>query len=171
MRELTTYHHVNGILFFDRLKQRRYAVNTQGVMINNEITLDSTPDHYADLQPNDAQYFQLSLTMDDLDEVIYMCRTIKYGVKIMKFEVINNNPNNFRAMINGTLELHIHHEDGVKAMPGLANIELLKEYWKNGVKQNAGENAAEVERLLRYVEPVQEEAPAKKARKPRSNSK
>lgn len=162
MRELTTYHHVKGILFFDRMKQRRYAVNTQGVMINNEITLDSTPDHYADLQPNDAEYFQLSLTMDDLDEVIYMCRTIKYGVKIMKFEVINNNPNNFRAMINGSLELHIHHESGVKAMPGLANIELLKEYWKNGVQQNAGDNAAEVERLLRYVEPVHKKVKGKR---------
>jgi hypothetical protein len=162
MRELTTYHHVKGILFFDRMKQRRYAVNIQGVMINNEITLDSEPDYYAELQPDDAEYFQLSLTMDDLDEVIYMSRTIKYGVTIMKFEVINNNPNNFRAMINGSLELHIHYEDGVKAMPGLPNIELLKEYWKNGVQQNAGENATEVERLLRYVEPVQKKVKGKR---------
>ncbi|HDP9852916.1 hypothetical protein [Escherichia coli] len=62
MRELTTYHRVKGILLFDRMKQRRYAVNTQGVMINNEITFDSTPEHYAELQPDDAEYFQLTLT-------------------------------------------------------------------------------------------------------------
>lgn len=167
MRKLITCHHVNGILFYDREKERRYAVNTQGVMINNEITLDSTPNYYAELQPDDAEYFQLSLTMDDLDEIIYMSRTIKYGVTIMKFEVTNNNPKNFRAMINGTLELHIHYEDGVKAMPGLPNIELLTEYWKKGVYQNAGENAAEVERLLRYVEPV----PVPVQKKPRKTKK
>lgn len=162
MKHITIHHHIKGILFYDKNRKRRYAVNYKSIVIDVERELDQSQTYYAELKSDDSEYFQQSLIMDDLDEVIYMARTIIYGVTIMNYQVINDNPNNFRALINDGLELHIHHEDGVTAMPGLPNIELLKEYWKKGVHKNAGENAAEVERLLRYVEPVPEEKPKKK---------
>lgn len=72
----------------------------------------------------------------------------------MEIKVINNNPNNFRALINGSLELSIHHEDGVRAMPGLPNVELLNQYWKDGVLSNAGDNEAKVREILMSIQKV-----------------
>ncbi|EAB6494171.1 hypothetical protein CBU95_001324 [Salmonella enterica subsp. enterica serovar Solt] len=106
---------------------------------------------------------------DDLDELIYMAKTYIDGIQIMEIRVVNNNPMNFKALINGGLELNIHHTDGVRAMPGLPNVELLKQYWEGGVLNDADENEAHVIALLTYKEPVQEPqdtpVPTKKPRK------
>lgn len=169
MRKLTEHYNIKGMLFYDRVMQRRYAVNTKGILLNNTIKYDHPPDYYLGL--DESQYFQLSLVMDDLEEVIYMSNTLIKGISIMDFKIINNNPNNFRALINGGLELHIHYQDGVKAMPGLPNLEALQAYWKTGVHQDVQRNAEEVERILRGVEDVTEDVPVPKPKKPRKTKK
>ncbi|WP_147251872.1 hypothetical protein [Pseudocitrobacter faecalis] len=68
--------------------------------------------------------------------------------------MLSINPNNFRAMIIGSLELHIDHEDGVRAMPGLPNVELLGQYWKDGVLYDAGDNEAKVREILMSIQKV-----------------
>lgn len=159
MNKLTTYHHTKGILFYDKKRERRYAVNKNGFAVNT-IDIEGTPEYFLNL--SEEEHFQQSLVRDDLEELIYMSNIIISGVTIMEIKVINNNPNNFRALINGSLELSIHRTDGVRAMDGLPNIHLLEQYWNSGVLKNANENEAHVIGLLTYVESVKK---AKKGKK------
>lgn len=46
----------------------------------------------------------------------------------MQIEILNDNPLNFCAYINGGLDLHIHHTDGVVASYSIPNIEALRRY-------------------------------------------
>ena len=104
MRKLKiTYNNPRGLIFNDRQLSRRYAVNRKGILLNNTIKYDHPPDYYLGL--NEAEYFQLSVVMDDLDEIIFMSDCIINGVQIMQIEILNNNPHNFRAKINGGLDL------------------------------------------------------------------
>lgn len=151
MNKLTTHHHTRGILFYDKKRERRYAVNKKGFTVNT-IDIEGTPEYFLNL--SEGEHFQQSLVRDDLEELIYMSNIIINGVNIMEIKVINNNPNNFRALINGSLELSIHHEDGVRAMPGLPNVELLNQYWKDGVFPNAGDNEAKVREILTSIPKV-----------------
>ncbi|HEA5031563.1 TPA: hypothetical protein RW613_002348 [Salmonella enterica subsp. enterica serovar Typhimurium] len=162
MNKLTTYHHMRGILFYDKKRERRYAVNKKGFTVNT-IDIEGTPEYFLNL--SEGEHFQQSLVRDDLEELIYMANIIINGVTIMEIKVINNNPNNFRALINGSLELSIHYQDGVRAMDGLPNVDLLEQYWKSGVLGNANENEAHVIGLLTYVEPVKKEKKPKKEKK------
>ena len=157
MNKLTTYHHTRGILFYDKKRERRYAVNKKGFTVNT-IDIEGTPEYFLNI--SEEEHFQQSLVRDDLEELIYMANIIINGVTIMEIKVINNNPNNFRALINGSLELSIHYQDGVRAMDGLP-----KQYWKSGVLENANENEAHVIGLLTYVEPVKKEKKPKKEKK------
>ncbi|EPQ3345978.1 hypothetical protein DN462_25855 [Citrobacter freundii] len=151
MNKLTTHHHTRGILFYDKKRERRYAVNKKGFTVNT-IDIEGTPEYFLNL--SEGEHFQQSLVRDDLEELIYMSNIIINGVNIMEIKVINNNSNNFRALINGSLELSIHHEDGVRAMPGLPNVELLNQYWKDGVFPNAGDNEAKVREILTSIPKV-----------------
>lgn len=176
MRKLKiVYNNPRGLIFNDRQLSRRYAVNTKGILLNNTIKYDHPPDYYLGL--NEAEYFQLSVVMDDLDEIIFMSDCIINGVTIMQIEILNNNPHNFRARINGGLDLHIHHTDGVVASQGIPNLEALQAYWKAGVHQDVQRNADEVERILRGVQDVvedvsvPEEVPVPKTKKPRKTKK
>lgn len=162
MNKLTTYHHTRGILFYDKKRERRYAVNKKGYTVNT-IDIEGTPEYFLNL--SEEEHFQQSLVRDDLEELIYMANIIINGVTIMEIKVINNNPNNFRALINGSLELSIHYQDGVRAMDGLPNVDLLEQYWNSGVLENANENEAHVIGLLTYVEPVKKEKKPKKEKK------
>lgn len=151
MNKLTTYHHTRGILFYDKVRERRYAVNEKGITVNTE-DIEGTPEYFLNL--SEEEHFQQSLVKDDLEELIYMSNIIINGVTIMEIKVINNNPNNFRALINGSLELSIHHEDGVRVMPGLPNVELLEQYWKYGVLPGASDNEAKVREILMRIQKV-----------------
>ncbi|MDM3373326.1 hypothetical protein OGV37_00245 [Citrobacter sp. Cb010] len=161
MKHITIRHDTRGLIFWDSQQHRRYTVNTKGIVAMEE-DLEHPPKYYTTLA--EEQYFQESLLRDDLDVLIYISNTFIYGVNIMEIKVINNNPMNFRALINGGLELNIHHQDGVKAMPGLPNVKLLEQYWKDGVLPSASENEAHVIALLTYKEPEQE-APKKTKKK------
>lgn len=66
----------------------------------------------------------------------------------MEIKIINNNPNNFMAVINDSLELSIHYQDGIRAMDGLPNIDRLEQYWKGGVHQSVSANEAKVREIL-----------------------
>ena len=111
-----------------------------------EEDVEHPPRYYTNL--TEEQYFQESLLRDDLDVLIYISNTFTYGIEIMEIRVINNNPMNFRALINGGLELSIHYQDGVRAMDGLPNIDRLEQYWKGGVHQSASANEAKVREIL-----------------------
>lgn len=169
MRKLQiVYNNPRGLIFNDRVLARRYAVNRKGILLNNTIKYDHPPDYYLGL--NEAEYFQLSVVMDDLDEIIFMSDCIINGVKIMQIEILNNNPNNFRARINGGLDLHIHHADGVVVSPGIPNVDALKRYVAGGIHKEVQRNIEEIERILRGVEDVVEAvppAPVPKTKKPR----
>ncbi|MDA8518982.1 hypothetical protein [Citrobacter sp. Igbk 16] len=163
MKHIIINHHVQGMFFYDKLKKRRYFVTKQYITVNT-IQLDYPIEHFYNL--SEEEHFQLSLLRDDLDELIYMAKTYIDGIQIMEIRVVNNNPMNFRALINGGLELNIHHKDGVTAMPGLPNLDLLKQYWEGGVLTDADENEAHVIALLTYEEAVPEQKPpAKKTKK------
>ncbi|EHD5904891.1 hypothetical protein JRV84_000108 [Shigella sonnei] len=172
MRKLKIiYNNPRGLIFNDYKLARRYAVNRKGILLNNTIKYDHPPDYYLGL--NEAEYFQLSVVMDDLDEIIFMSDCIINGVKIMQIEILNNNPYNFRAKINGGLDLHIHHTDGVVASHGIPNIETLKRYVAGGIHTDVQRNIEEIERILRGVEDVTEEeaVPVPKTKKPRKTKK
>ncbi|KMV60453.1 hypothetical protein ACM21_04880 [Escherichia coli] len=135
MRNLKiTYNNPRGLIFNDRVLARRYAVNRKGILLNNTIKYDHPPDYYLGL--NEAEYFQLSVVMGDLDEIIFMSDCIINGVKIMQIEILNNNPLNFRARINGGLDLYIHHKDGVVASQRIPNIEAIKSYVAGGIHKD-----------------------------------
>ncbi|ELP4329398.1 hypothetical protein ACX3CM_000108 [Shigella sonnei] len=170
MRKLQIiYNNPRGLIFIDRQLARRYAVNRKGILLNNTIKYDHPPDYYLGL--NEAEYFQLSVVMDDLDEIIFMSDCIINGVQIMQIEILNNNPHNFRAKINGGLDLHIHHTDGVVASHGIPNIETLKRYVAGGIHTDVQRNIEEIERILRGVEDVTEDVPVPKTKKPRKTKK
>ncbi|EFM3283786.1 hypothetical protein AB9E46_16660 [Escherichia coli] len=170
MRKLKiTYNNPRGLIFNDRQLARRYAVNRKGILLNNTIKYDHPPDYYLGL--NEAEYFQLSLAMDDLDEIIFMSDCIINGVTIMQIEILNNNPHNFRARINGGLDLHIHHTDGVVASHGIPNIEGLKRYVAAGIYTDVQRNIEEIERILRGVQDVTENVSVPKTKKPRKSTK
>lgn len=145
MNKLTTYHHTRGILFYDKKRERRYAVNKKGFTVNT-IDIEGTPEYFLNL--SEEEHFQQSLVRDDLEELIYMSNIIINGVTIMEIKVINNNPNNFVAVINDSLELSIHYQDGIRAMDGLPNIDRLEQYWKGGVHQSVSANEAKVREIL-----------------------
>ncbi|WP_407206292.1 MULTISPECIES: hypothetical protein [Citrobacter] len=145
MNKLTTHHHTRGIFFYDKKRERRYAVNKKGFTVNT-IDIEGTPEYFLNL--SEGEHFQQSLVRDDLEELIYMSNIIINGVNIMEIKVINNNPNNFRALINGSLELSIHYQDGIRAMDGLPNIDRLEQYWKGGVHQSVSANEAKVREIL-----------------------
>ncbi|EOM8996411.1 hypothetical protein ACNCWV_002092 [Escherichia coli] len=75
----------------------------------------------------------------------------------MQIEILNDNPLNFCAYINGGLDLHIHHTDGVVASYSIPNIEALRRYVEYGVHEDVQRDAEEVERILRGVQDVVEE--------------
>lgn len=145
MNKLTTYHHTRGIIFYDKKRERRYAVNKKGFTVNT-IDIEGTPEYFLNL--SEEEHFQQSLVRDDLEELIYMANIIISGVTIMEIKIINNNPNNFMAVINDSLELSIHYQDGIRAMDGLPNIDRLEQYWKGGVHQGVSANEAKVREIL-----------------------
>lgn len=151
MKNILIHHHVQGMLFYDKNKKRRYFVTKQNVTINT-VPIEEPIEYFYDL--SEEAYFQQSIMRDDLDELIYMAKTYIDGIQIMEIRVVNNNPMNFKALINGSLELSIHYEDGVRAMPGLPNVELLNQYWKDGVLPNAGDNEAKVREILMSIQKV-----------------
>ncbi|MDX7507785.1 hypothetical protein GFB57_18150 [Citrobacter sp. S39] len=145
MKHVLINHHIQGMLFYDKQKKRRYFVTKQNVTVNT-VPIEEPIEYFYDL--SEEAYFQQSIMRDDLDELIYMAKTYIDGIQIMEIRVVNNNPMNFKALINGSLELSIHYEDGVRAMPGLPNVELLDQYWKGGVHQSASANEAKVREIL-----------------------
>ncbi|EOO6337887.1 hypothetical protein OGK10_RS14670 [Escherichia coli] len=173
MRKLQIiYNNPRGLIFIDRQLARRYAVNRKGILLNNTIKYDHPPDYYLGL--NEAEYFQLSVVMDDLDEIIFMSDCIINGVKIMQIEILNNNPHNFRARINGGLDLHIHHTDGVVASQGIPNIKGLERYVAAGIYTDVQRNIEEIELILRGLPEAPEGtplAPVPKTKKPRKTKK
>lgn len=72
----------------------------------------------------------------------------------MQIEILNDNPLNFCAYINGGLDLHIHHTDGVVASYSIPNIEALRRYVEYRVHEDVQRDAEEVERILRGVQDV-----------------
>lgn len=151
MKHIIINHHVQGISFYDKNKKRRYFVTKQNVTVNT-VPIEEPIEYFYDL--SEETYFQQSLMRDDLDELIYMAKTYIDGIQIMEIRVVNNNPMNFKLLINGGLELNIHHKDGVKAMPGLPNLDLLKQYWEGGVLPGAGDNEAKVREILMSIQKV-----------------
>lgn len=130
-----TSHHTQGVLFYDPLNERRYAVQDE------RITIDGTdgttevleaPTAFYGLTVDDSEYFQYSTVRDDIDELIYISHQYIDGVKIANYQIISNSPRVLTLRFNGSLELSIDRDEGIVAMAGLPNIKELYKLWKKG---------------------------------------
>lgn len=133
--DFITTHHTQGILFYETIRKRRYAVQDERITIDgtdgSREVLDA-PTAFYGLTEGDSEYFQYSTVRDDIDELIYISHQYIDGVKIANYQIISNSPRVLTLRFNGSLELSIDRDEGIVAMAGLPNKKELYNLWMKG---------------------------------------
>ncbi|WP_447743278.1 hypothetical protein [Enterobacter asburiae] len=139
--DFITTHHTQGILFYETIRKRRYAVQDERITIDgtdgSREVLDA-PTAFYGLTVDDSEYFQYNTIRDDIDELIYISHQYIDGVKIANYQIISNSPRVLTLRFNGSLELSIDRDEGIVAMAGLPNEKALRRAWVKGTVMDIG---------------------------------